>query len=109
MPCAGNPFDPWIEALAALQITGGCGGGNYCPTDPVNRQQMAVFLLKAYQGSTYVPPACTVADASRTSRARTRSLRWIYELAARGITGGCGGGNYCPPTRSCGSRWRCFW
>ena len=46
----------WIEALAAEGITGGCGGGNYCPTSPVRRDQMAVFLLKAEHGPGYVPP-----------------------------------------------------
>jgi hypothetical protein len=93
--CAGNPFDPWIEALAALQITGGCGGGNYCPTNPVNRQQMAVFLLKALLGATYVPPACTVASFGDVPCSNPFAS-WIYDLAGRGITGGCGGGNYCP-------------
>jgi S-layer homology domain len=37
----------YIEALAASGITGGCGGGNYCPDTPVNRRQMAIFLAKA--------------------------------------------------------------
>jgi len=37
----------YIEALAASGITGGCGGGNYCPDNPVNRRQMAIFLAKA--------------------------------------------------------------
>ena len=36
-----------IEALAAAAITGGCGGGNYCPNQPVTRAQMAIFLAKA--------------------------------------------------------------
>ena len=36
-----------IEALAASGITAGCGGGNFCPDDPLNRAQMAVFLSKA--------------------------------------------------------------
>ena len=36
-----------IEALAASGITGGCGGGNYCPNNNVTRAQMAVFLAKA--------------------------------------------------------------
>ena len=35
-----------IEQLAAEQITGGCGGGNYCPASPSTRGQMAVFLTK---------------------------------------------------------------
>ncbi len=37
----------YIEALAASGITAGCGGGNFCPTTPVTRDQMAVFLAKA--------------------------------------------------------------
>ena len=37
----------YIEALAASGITGGCGEGNYCPDQPVNRRQMAIFLAKA--------------------------------------------------------------
>ncbi len=36
-----------VEALAASGITGGCGGGNFCPNDPLTRVQMAVFLAKA--------------------------------------------------------------
>ncbi len=42
-----NPFFQYVEALAASGITGGCGGGNYCPSNPVTRGQMAVFLAKA--------------------------------------------------------------
>jgi hypothetical protein len=37
----------FIEALAASGITGGCGGGNYCPNANLTRAQMAVFLAKA--------------------------------------------------------------
>ena len=36
-----------IEALNASGITGGCGGGNFCPTANLTRAQMAVFLAKA--------------------------------------------------------------
>ena len=93
--CAGNGFAPWIEALAGLNITGGCGGNNYCPTAAVNRQQMAVFLLKALEGSDYLPPACTV-PAFPDVPCSNPLAPWINELAARLITGGCGGGNYCP-------------
>jgi hypothetical protein len=37
----------YVEALAASGITGGCGGGAYCPDSPVTRRQMAIFLAKA--------------------------------------------------------------
>jgi plastocyanin len=37
-----------IEALAASGITQGCGGGNFCPGDPVTRGAMAGFLARAF-------------------------------------------------------------
>jgi hypothetical protein len=37
----------FVEALVASGLTGGCGGGNYCPNDPVTRGQIAVFLASA--------------------------------------------------------------
>ena len=43
----GHPFHRFVEALAQSGITGGCGGGNYCPNDPITRGQMAVFLAAA--------------------------------------------------------------
>jgi hypothetical protein len=43
----GNPIFAFVEALAASGITGGCGGGNYCPNQAVTRGQMAVFLSAA--------------------------------------------------------------
>lgn len=43
-----DPAFQFIEALAASQITAGCGGGNYCPDAPLTRRQMAVFLAKAF-------------------------------------------------------------
>ena len=45
--CPG-PFTDWIEQLAAENITGGCGGGNYCPGNNNTRGQMAVFLVKTF-------------------------------------------------------------
>ena len=85
----------WIEQLANEGITGGCGNGNYCPSTPVTRDQMAVFLLRGKHGGSYTPPAATgtmFADVPSTHWAAD----WIEQLANEGITGGCGGGNYCP-------------
>jgi S-layer homology domain len=44
---ASHPFYQFIEALAKSGITSGCGGGSYCPDNPLTRGQMAVFLSKA--------------------------------------------------------------
>ena len=95
VPCTpGSGFGDWIEELAAQGITGGCGAGVYCPTNPVRRDQMAVFLLKAKHGSNYVPPPCNgdFADVACPSQ----FADWIEQLAAEQITTGCGGNNYCP-------------
>jgi hypothetical protein len=44
---ASHPFYAAIEALAASGITSGCGGGNYCPSQPVTRGEIAKFLARA--------------------------------------------------------------
>ncbi len=91
---ASNPFAAFIEQLAHFGITGGCGGGNYCPNNPVTRAQMAAFLMKAQHGSAYVPPACTGVFPDVTCPSQFAD--WIEQLHAEGITAGCGGGDYCP-------------
>ena len=92
----GRGFDPWIEDLALRGITAGCGGGDYCPGAAVSRAQMATFLLKTSQGSTYAPPPCTGAVFSDVPCQGGAFDPWIEDLSARGVTSGCGGGNYCP-------------
>jgi hypothetical protein len=94
VPCS-SPFAPWVRELVARGITAGCGGGLYCPTSPVTREQMAVFLLKTHDGAAFVPPACTTATFSDVPCASPFAA-WVQELVARGITAGCGGGLYCP-------------
>ena len=87
----------WIEELHAEGVTGGCGGGNYCPGNPVTRAQMAVFLLKGEHGSSYVPPPCTgIFGDVECTPTPAFAVDWIEQLYAEGVTGGCGGGNYCP-------------
>ncbi len=93
VPCPSQ-FAPWIEALAAEGITAGCGGGNYCPADPVLREQMAVFLLKAHHGASYVPPPCHpfFTDVPCPSQ----YADWISQLFIELITAGCGNDIFCP-------------
>jgi hypothetical protein len=91
-----NVFFRFIETILHRQVTGGCGAGIYCPTNSTSREQMAVFVLVAKEGAGYTPPDCAppnlFADVPETSA----FCRFIEELANRGVTGGCGGGNYCP-------------
>jgi hypothetical protein len=94
VPCS-NPYAPWINELVRRGVTAGCGGGNYCPKTSITRSQMAVFLLATLQGPGWSPPACTspvFADMPCSSP----FAPWIDELVSRGVTAGCGSGNYCP-------------
>ena len=88
--------EPWIEELASLQITGGCGGNNFCPGNPVTRRQMAAFLLKAKYGSAYVPPPATGIFGDVPSG--DPFAPWVERLYSEGVTGGCQAAPlfYCP-------------
>jgi hypothetical protein len=91
---AGSFAAAWIEDLAAGGVTSGCGVAVYCPYAAVTRAQMAAFLLKARHGSGYVPPPAQGIFADVP--ASDPFAPWIEELAAEGVTAGCGGGDYCP-------------
>jgi hypothetical protein len=90
----------FIEILYANGITSGCSQSplKYCPSNPVTRAQMAVFLLRAKHGSSYAPPAATgiFADVSAGNAARA----WIEQLYNENITSGCSQSplKYCPST-----------
>jgi hypothetical protein len=89
-----DPYYPYVENLFHHEVTAGCGILGFCPTSPVNREQMAVFLLKAEHGASYVPPPCT--GIFEDVQCGTNYAEWIEQLSAEGITGGCGGDFYCP-------------
>jgi len=87
----------WIEAIENAGVTTGCGGGNYCPGAPMTRDEMALFLLRAKEGGSYVPPACGTPMFADVPCSNPYAS-WINELVRRGVTAGCGNGNYCPST-----------
>jgi hypothetical protein len=89
-----SPSYVFVENAFHNGVTAGCGGGNYCPDSSVTRAQMAVLLLKAEHGSSFVPPLCTGIFPDVPCPGPFTG--WIEELFDEGITGGCGGGDYCP-------------
>ena len=52
---ASSPFCRWIEELVRRAVVAGCGGGRYCPQDPVSREQMAVFISATFGLTLYGP------------------------------------------------------
>jgi VCBS repeat protein/putative Ig domain-containing protein/IPT/TIG domain-containing protein/FG-GAP repeat protein len=95
---ADNPFAPWVEEIYNEGIAAGCSSSplRYCPSSPVSRASMAVFLLRTLQGSTYAPPPATgiFVDVPVSSP----FAPWIEQLYRQGITGGCSVSPlaYCP-------------
>ena len=99
----------FVETLLHNGITAGCGGGNYCPASSVTRWQMAVFLATAMTGPAGTIPAsgtvpsvgsysCTAGGTSLFGDVppTDSGCRFIHYIYSRGLTAGCGGGNYCP-------------
>ena len=89
---ADSFFAPFIERMAELGVTSGCGDGTkFCADGTVTRAPMAVFLTRAFDlGPGPDPGFSDVADDA-----------WYYNevaaLAASGITAGCGDGTtFCP-------------
>ncbi len=95
VPCT-DPYAPWINELVRRGVTAGCGNGQYCPDNPVTREQMAVFLLVTAQGASVqldnTCPPHPFSDVPCTST----FYPWIKDLVRLGVTAGCGNGNYCP-------------
>ena len=83
----------YVERLAALGVTKGCGTEplRYCPGDSVTRDQMASFLVRAWDLAA-APPAGFVDVDGNFHQAD------IDALASAGITIGCGTDplRYCP-------------
>jgi hypothetical protein len=90
-----HPFHSFVMTIFENGVTAGCATLLYCPDTAVAREQMAVFLLRSKEGAGYQPPAC-VAPSFGDVPCSSAYAAWIEELVDRGITAGCGGGNYCP-------------
>ena len=95
---AGEWWLPYVERLADLGITRGCAvePARFCPADPVTRQQMASFLVRAFQlkpapGNRFID----VLDGSA-------HLADISALAVSGITAGCATepARFCPDSHT---------
>lgn len=89
----GSIFEGDINRLAAAGITKGCGGTSFCPTDIVDRGQMAAFLVRALGltddggGDLFVDDDSSIFE------------RDIDRLGTAGVTKGCNppaNTRYCP-------------
>lgn len=90
-----NVFYAFIDELASRNITVGCGGGSYCPSQPVLRDQMAAFLIRALgEFSPPSPPSQRFNDVPPSNV----FYNFIDRMAVLQITLGCTPDHtqYCP-------------
>jgi len=90
-----NATDSFVAAPLPQGPGIDCGGGNFCPQEPVTRAMMAVWMLYAKEGPAYNPPVASglVFDDVPGDMF---AADFVEELARRGVVVGCGNGNYCP-------------
>jgi hypothetical protein len=101
LPVAGKEWqEAWVDQFYLEGITTGCGMSPliYCPENPVTRAAMAVFILRALNGSSYTPPAASHYFADLPTTGKEWMEPWVDEFYRQGITTGCGTGPliYCP-------------
>lgn len=83
-----------IRAMAAAGLTAGCGGGRFCPDDPLSRAEAATFLANEKGLLGGPPPASpTFVDVSTGD--------WFYEAVEAGYDAGYISGCATSPLRYC--------
>jgi len=75
----------FIDWMATLGITAGCGGDNYCPDALVTREQIAIFIERALGVFT---PATTI-QTFQDVGAPMYSWPFVEDFVACGITSDC--------------------
>ncbi len=89
-------YRPYVDRLVELEIAQGYGDGTYRPKEVVTRAQMAVLLIRAFNGIEAVETPTGVFDDVPASVSYAAAVEGIL---AAGITHGCNktpGRNYCP-------------
>ena len=107
-------FCKHVHYMAVQNVTLGCGGGQYCPSGPITRSDMAIFVAKAIVAPnggagvplTYGPDpvtglsySCAVGSPNLhfTDVGTSDSFcKQVHFLWARNIVSGCSATTYCP-------------
>jgi hypothetical protein len=84
-----NIFHADIDAIAASGVTTGCGGGRYCPSDFVTREQMAAFMNRL---GALGPGKIPVVNADRLDGLHASQLVRAAAATAGNLGDPCGGG-----------------
>ena len=98
----GTQYFDYIALMYALGVTAGCQASPliYCPTSPVTRAEMAVFLISALEGINHaaggLPPVYTTTPYFTDVPVTNQFFPFVQRLADLGITNGCTTTTFCP-------------
>ena len=100
VPCS-DPDARYINLLYQQNVTAGCSANplTYCKDAPISRAEMAVFIVKGYRGSSYVPPSCQGKFVDVTCGGLYAPYApFIEQLYNDGVTVGCSTSplQFCP-------------
>lgn len=103
MDVGSNPFEPFIDCLVWWDVTAGTGPTTFSPTAPVDRWQMAVFLMRLWSVTSSPPsgPSQGFTDISTLSAEAQTAINQVAQLS---ITTGVAPGLYSPTTQV--TRWQ---
>ncbi|MBL8234113.1 MAG: putative Ig domain-containing protein [Bryobacterales bacterium] len=88
-----HAFHDAIYLATLHKLTAGCGPDLYCPDQPLNRAEMAEFIIKALLGKeVYTADTPYFSDVPATHP----QFRVIQKMKELGITSGCSATAYCP-------------
>ena len=87
---------PAVDLFAQYGITSGCGDDDFCVNGDVTRAEMAVFIITSIFRSADFSYSPTPHFADVPAAPAAFGFKWIQAMYELGITGGCGGGDYCP-------------
>lgn len=95
-------YDRWswqyVEAFENARLeTQGCGGGNFCPENLVDRGKLAAYVIRGVHGPDFVPPPATGTVFADVPASHPEAA-YIEQLFNDSLTNGCATNplRYCP-------------
>jgi Tol biopolymer transport system component len=85
-----------ISACTLAGIVTGYSDGTYKPTDPVSRDQMAVYISRALVGGDASVPAFTGTPSFSDVQAGNWALKYVQYAVSKGVVKGYSDGTYKP-------------
>ena len=92
----GSPYEEDIVTIYEAGITKGCAVDLYCPTDPVPRWQMALYLTRLHTASFYELPNGSSQGFKDLGGMSTEAILAINQLKQLAITKGTSATTYTP-------------